>query len=60
MSALYHVPLLVDGTWLLILPVKSAVGLQPIYVVIQLAMNRSRRVRGCRKGGLGPPWFWKF
>ena len=55
MSALYHVPLLVDGTWLLILPVKSAVGLQPIYVVIQLAMNRSRRVRGCRKGGLGPP-----
>jgi len=44
MSALYHDPLFKDGIWFLVVPGKSAVGLQPMCVVIQLAMNRSRRV----------------
>jgi len=29
MSALYHVSLFMDGNWLLVMPVKTAVGLQP-------------------------------
>jgi len=43
---LHHVPLFMDGTWLLLVPIKTAVGLQllKISVVIQRAMNRSRRV----------------
>jgi len=44
MSALYYVPLSMNGTWLLIVSVKTAVGLQPMCVVTQLAINRSRRV----------------
>jgi len=47
MSALHHVPLFMDGTWLFLVPVKTAVDLQLFQarcVVIQLAMNRSRRV----------------
>jgi len=27
--ALHHFPLFMDGTWLLLVPVKTAVGLQP-------------------------------
>ena len=47
MSALQHVPLVMDGTWLLLVSVKAAVDLQLLqtrYAMIQLAMNRSRRV----------------
>jgi len=44
MSARYHAPLSMDGTWLLVVLVKTAVGLQPMCVVIQLAMNRARQV----------------
>jgi len=46
-SVLHHIPLYLDGAWLLQVPVKTAVDLhllQPKYVVIQLAMSRSRRV----------------
>ena len=44
MSTLYHVPLVMDGSWLLVVPRNIAVGLQPTCVVIQLAMSGSRRV----------------
>jgi len=43
-SALHHVPLFMDGTWLLVVAVKTAVDLQILQikcVVIQLAANRS-------------------
>jgi len=46
MSAPHHVPLFVDGTWLLLTPVKTAEDLQLLQtrcVVIQLAM-KTRRV----------------
>jgi len=46
-SALHHVPLFMGGAWLLQVAVKTAVALQLLqtkYVVIQLAMIRSRRV----------------
>jgi len=46
-SALHHVPLFMDRIWLLLVPVETEVDLQLLqtrYVVIQLAMNRSRRV----------------
>jgi len=42
-----HVLVLVDGNWLVLLPVKNAVDLQLLQtrcVVIQLGMKRSRRV----------------
>jgi len=46
-SALHHVPLFMDRIRLLLLPVETEVDLQLLQtrcVVIQLAMNRSRRV----------------
>jgi len=47
MCSLQHVAFFMDGSWLLLVLVKTAVDLQLLqtrYVVIQLAMNRSRRV----------------
>jgi len=46
MSALPHVPLFMDGTWLLLVSVNTAVDLQLLptrCAMIQLAMNRLRR-----------------
>jgi len=46
MSALPHVQLFMDGTWLLLVSVKTAVDLQLLptrCAMIQLAMNRLRR-----------------
>jgi len=46
MSALYHVPLFMNGTLLLLLGVKTAVDLQLLQTrcaMIQLAMTKSRR-----------------
>jgi len=46
-SALHHIPLHINGAWLLLVPVKTEVDLQPLktnYVVIQLAVSRPRRV----------------
>jgi len=47
MSALPHVPLFMDGTWLLLVPVKTAVDLELLptrCAMIQLVMNTLRRV----------------
>jgi len=47
MSALHHVPLFMNRIWLLVVPVETKVDLQLLQtrcVVIQLPMNRSRRV----------------
>jgi len=47
MSALPHVPLFMDGTWLLLKSVKTAVDLELLptrCAMIQLAMNTLRRV----------------
>jgi len=47
MSALPHVPLLMDVTWLLLVSVKTAIDLQLLptrCAMIQLAMNRLWRV----------------
>ena len=47
MSALPHVPLFMDGTWLLLVSFKTAVDLQLLptrCAMIQLAMNWLRRV----------------
>jgi len=47
MSAFPHVPLFMDGTWLLLVSVKTAGDLQLLptrCAMIQLAMNRLRRV----------------
>jgi len=47
MSALPHVPLFMDGTWLSLVSVKTTVDLHLLptrCVMIQLAMNRLRRV----------------
>jgi len=47
MSALPHVPLFMDGTWLFMVSIKTAVDLQLLptrCAMIQLAMNRLRRV----------------
>jgi len=46
-SAFHYVPLFMDRIWLLLVPVETDVDLQLLQtrcVVIQLAMNRSRRV----------------
>jgi len=46
-SALHHVPLFMDRIWLLLVPVDTEVDLpllQTRCVVIQLAMNRPRRL----------------
>jgi len=46
-SALHHVSLFVDRIWKLLVPVETDVHLQPLQarcVVIQLVMNRSKRV----------------
>jgi len=46
-SALHHVPLFMDGAWCLLVPVNTVVDLQLLqtkYILIQLAMSRSRRV----------------
>jgi len=47
MSTLHHVPLFMDGTWLLLEPVKNSVDVHLLLtrcIVIQLAMNRPRQV----------------
>ena len=47
MSALPHGPFFMDGTWLLLVSIKTAVDLQllpTMCAMIQLAMNRLRRV----------------
>jgi len=47
MSALPHVPLFMDGTWLPLVSVKTAIDLQLLSTrcaMIQLAMNWLRRV----------------
>ena len=47
MSALPHGPVFMDGTWLSLVSVKTAVDLQLLptrCAMIQLAMNRLRRV----------------
>jgi len=46
-AVLHHIPLFMDGAWLLLVPLKTALDLQLLqtkYVVIQLAMSSSRRV----------------
>jgi len=47
MSALPHVPVFMDGTWLLLVSVKTAVDLQLLptrCAMIQLAINRLKGV----------------